>query len=170
MSRNIVLMVFAALVSGVPAATTHAQRAPKVGEISANELYQLVQQRAQQVEDARQAGTAPAPANFVIVDVREPAEYRVSMIPGAIPKSEFEKNINAYASMTVIPYCTLGGRSSRYAEQLAAKGYQVINFRESIIGWCRAKLPLVTPDGQATQRVHTNGASEKLPEEYRPVK
>lgn len=169
MSRNVGLMILAALVWMVPAGTTHAQRASQVGEISATELYQLVQQRAQQVEDARQAGIEPAPANFVIVDVREPAEYRVSMIPGAIPKAEFEKNIKAYAGKTVIPYCTLGGRSSQYAEQLAAKGYPVVNFRESIIGWCRAKLPLVTPDGQATQRVHANGAGDKLPKEYRPV-
>lgn len=169
MSRNIVLTILATLSWIVPAATTHAQQALQVGEISANELYQLVQQRARQVEDARQAGTTPAPAHFVIVDVRDPAEYRVSMIPGAIPKSEFEKNIQAYSGMTVIPYCTLGGRSSRYAEQLAAKGYQVVNFRESIIGWCRAKLPLVTPDGQTTNRVHANGAGDKLPKEYRPV-
>ena len=42
----------------------------------------------------------------VIVDVRDKAETDVSVIPGAITKSEFEENSLQHQGKVVIAYCT----------------------------------------------------------------
>ena len=143
--------------------------APEVEEISAKELYQTLLSRSKEVEKAKQSGVEPAKSEFVIVDVRSPEEYQISMIPGAITKQDYELNAAAYANVTVIPYCTVGGRSAQYARDLAAKGVKVLNFKESIIGWCQDKLPLVTVDVTSTNQVHTYTSRNKVPAEYKAV-
>lgn len=142
---------------------------PEVKEIAAKDLYQILAKSTQQVSQAKERGVAPEKQNIVVVDVREPKEYQVSMIPGAITKAQYEKNAHSYAGATVIPYCTVGGRSAQYAKQLASNGVNVLNFKESIIGWCNAKLPLVTADGRSTNQVHTYSSRNKVPSEYKAV-
>lgn len=142
---------------------------PEIEEISAKELYQNLQEYSRNVEKARQSNNQPPQPNFIVVDVRDPREYNVSIIPGAITKEQFEKNKAQFANATIIPYCTVGGRSAQYSRELAAQGVKVINFKESIIGWCEAKLPLVTLDGKSTQRVHTYNSRNRVPADYQPV-
>lgn len=142
---------------------------PEIKEISALELHQLIVAEAQRTRQLTATGNAARKPEFVVVDVRDPSEYQVSLIPGAISKAQYESDLRSYAGTTVIPYCTVGGRSAQYAKQLAAKGVKVLNFNESIIGWCNARLPLVTVDGKTTNQVHIYNSRYRVPAEYQAV-
>jgi rhodanese-related sulfurtransferase len=98
---------------------------------------------------------APAP---VLLDVRSPAEWAVSRIPGARPAFEDALVAAALAgvppSATVVAYCAIGLRSARLADRLAAAGRPgVHNLRHGIFGWADAGRPLQDDRGPA-QRVH----------------
>ena len=102
----------------------------------------------------------------VIVDVRDKAETDVSVIPGAITKSEFEKNSRQHQGKVVIAYCTVGYRSGIYGKKLASKGWQAYNYKGSILDWCENQLPLVSFDGKETNRVHTYSSKYKVANGY----
>ena len=106
---------------------------------------------------------------LVLIDVRSPEELAVSMIPGAITAAQFEEDEDAYRGSTIVTYCTVGVRSEHYARKLLAAGHKAVNFEDSIIGWCEANFPLVTPDGEPTKRVHTYSDDYKVPAEYTAV-
>lgn len=108
--------------------------------------------------------------DLVLVDVRSPSERGVSMIPGAITAEHYESTRDQYADKTVVPYCTVGGRSYLYSRKLARQGIITLNYRASILGWCQAGLPLQSPDGEATQRVHPYWNLFPLPDNYEAVK
>lgn len=108
-------------------------------------------------------------ASFVVVDVRSKREIEVSMIPGAITRDQYERDMADYLGKTVIAYCTVGVRSGVYARSLAAKGVQALNYRGSILKWVDAELPLVTPEGIATNRVHTYSRFYQVPAAYEQV-
>jgi hypothetical protein len=50
---------------------------------------------------------------FLLVDVRDDNEHSVSLIPGAITRSDYESNRARYAAQRIVPYCTVGYRSGR---------------------------------------------------------
>ncbi len=137
--------------------------------ISAEQLYQLLTKQASVEKQATEQGQEKPPADFVLVDVRSPKEQAVSMIPGAITAQQFERHRQHYQGRTVITYCTVGGRSEHYARKLIAAGQSAMNFKGSILGWCKAKYPLVTPKGKQTQRVHTYSARYSVPSQYSAV-
>lgn len=142
---------------------------PAVKEISATQLRKAMTDQAGAEERAK-AENLPAPVpRFILVDVRSPEEYAVSMIPGAITRQQFERNQEAYKGRIVIPYCTIGGRSGNYASTLAARGVKVLNFKGSILKWCEHQYPLVTPKGESTNRVHVYSSRYRVPGIYRPV-
>jgi rhodanese-related sulfurtransferase len=168
MIRNTsIVFVLALAVSASAPETAQAQfgslfgRKSSVAEISVDQLRSLRL-------DATADESTEAP-QFVLVDVRTPEEYSVSVIPGAITKSEFERNIKRYRASTVITYCTSGYRSGQYAQKLVSQGIQAKNFRGSVLGWCRAGLPLQTPQGEATNRVHTYSSKNRVPAKYNAV-
>ena len=107
---------------------------------------------------------------LVIIDVRSKAETDVSMIPGALTKSEFEETIDLHQGKTIVVYCTVGARSGRYAAKLNRKGWHAMNYKGSIMDWCKNKLPLETRDGRATNQVHTYSARYAAPQSYIPVR
>ena len=102
----------------------------------------------------------------VIVDVRDKAETDVSVIPGAITKSDFEENSLQHQGKLVIAYCTVGHRSGIYGKKLASQGWQACNYKGSIIDWCENQFPLVSLDGEETNRVHTYSAKYKVANGY----
>ena len=105
----------------------------------------------------------------VLVDVREPHERRVSMLPGAITKEDFERNSARYRSWVVVPYCTIGLRSGIYTRDLRGQGFEVRNLAGSALAWAHAGLPFET-EGKATRRVHVFNADwNLLPRGYEPV-
>jgi rhodanese-related sulfurtransferase len=105
----------------------------------------------------------------VLVDVREPHERRVSMLPGAITKEDFERDGARYRSWLVVPYCTIGLRSGLYTRELRGRGFKVRNLAGSALAWAHAGLPFEA-GGKATRRVHVfNPDWNLLPRGYEPV-
>jgi hypothetical protein len=87
----------------------------------------------------------------------------VSLIPGAITRSDYESNRARYAAQRIVPYCTVGYRSGKYTEKLRQQGVDAVNFEGSIMAWVEAGQPLVTPNGKDTRRVHTWSRQIKAP-------
>ncbi|QDT07580.1 hypothetical protein K227x_60080 [Rubripirellula lacrimiformis] len=141
----------------------------KVPAISVSELRGILDAHQSAIEKAKTQGDPAPQADFVLVDVRSDAEVNVSIIPGAITKSDFEKHRDRYTGRTVIPYCTIGGRSGRYANQLLQEGAKVKNFKGSILEWVKAEMPVVTLDGKPTRRVHIYSDRYAIPEIYEAV-
>lgn len=142
---------------------------PRIGEISVEELIKLQTEQVDVRAEADQADLRLTP-EFVVLDVRSDAESSISMIPGAITKAEFERNRSKYDQRTVIPYCTVGGRSYLYARKLAMQGIDTVNFKAGIVGWCNAGLPLVSVDGQPTNRVRIADPAFKVPRDYQVIR
>ncbi|WP_231742231.1 rhodanese-like domain-containing protein [Stieleria varia] len=171
-SSLLVVLIAIGCLNGV---TANAQfgglfgRGPKIETIETAELSKMLAQQRRVADAAREAGQPTPEADFVLVDVRTDKEVSVSIIPGAITKSQFEKNQAKYRGKLVIPYCTVGGRSGSYASQLAGKGVKVRNYKGSILKWVDAELPLVTLQGQPTNRVHTYSDRYRVPAKYEQV-
>jgi rhodanese-related sulfurtransferase len=142
---------------------------PKVDEVSLEELKGKLKAQRQKEAEAIEKGVEKPQADFVLVDVRTEEEVNVSVIPGAITKSEYEQNRKQYDGQTVIAYCTIGGRSAKYASELARTGVPVKNFKGSILEWVGAELPLVTLDGEETNRVHIYSDRYKIPAKYEAI-
>ncbi len=105
------------------------------------------------------------PDERVIFDVREPQEFAVSHIAGAIrldPGITAEAFVERYSEMldnrTVIFYCSVGRRSSMLSQRLddtiaergAIGSYNLVG---GIFQWRNEQRPLVDNDGE-TQAVH----------------
>ncbi|MEP0426885.1 rhodanese-like domain-containing protein [Rhodopirellula bahusiensis] len=141
----------------------------EIETIDTKALNELLTKQKKLVDRAEH-NSSPAPKpNFVLVDVRSEKEVNVSVIPGAITKSMYEKDDARYQGKLVIAYCTVGGRSGAYAEQLTRKGVKVQNYKGSILKWVDAGLPLVTLDGRPTNRVHTYSDRYRIPDKYEQV-
>lgn len=131
----------------------YERKFPEVTSISVAELQEL------------QKGETP----IVIVDVREPKEYAVSMIPDAITAEEFQARRSELEGATVVTYCTAGYRSGFAAQKLMQEGWEVRNLAGSILSWTHAGLPLVKGEEPTTQ-VHVYSKGWDLSAEgYEPV-
>lgn len=101
----------------------------------------------------------------LLLDVREPVEFAVSHLPGAIQVNpnaslaEVRHLIGPKLSGTpVLIYCSVGYRSSRLAERvrqglLADGAPEVANLKGGIFAWANQGHPLVNAQGP-TQQVH----------------
>ncbi len=99
-----------------------------------------------------------APGDIQVIDVREPQEYAVSHLPGAInipPDTPDEELLAAVSpDKQVIVYCSVGYRSSVLAQRLQAAGRtNVSNYIGSIFAWANAGHPLQA-SGQEAKLVH----------------
>ncbi|WP_186775394.1 rhodanese-like domain-containing protein [Rubripirellula tenax] len=169
------MVCFASMACGPNATITHAQLggffggSPHVAKVDAKELNAMLTKQSDLEKSAEASGKPKPTADFVVVDVRTDAEVNVSVIPGAITKADYEKNRDRYAGRMVIPYCTIGGRSGRYALELQKQGIPVKNFKGSILEWASEELPLVTLDGKPTTQVHIYSDTYSVPPMYQPV-
>jgi rhodanese-related sulfurtransferase len=80
----------------------------------------------------------PAP---ILIDVRQPEEYRSGHISGAklIPLGNLMKDIREISqNREIICVCQSGSRSQAAAQQLIAAGYSVVNLRGGMDSWERA--------------------------------
>lgn len=102
--------------------------------------------------------------NLLILDIREPEEYAVSRIPGAIwvnPSATADTatiQIGSVAGKKVIVYCSVGRRSSIFAERVQNKmiengAVSVANLERGIFGWHNEQRALVDANG-TTDAVH----------------
>ncbi len=107
---------------------------------------------------------------YVLIDVRTPQEWGVSMIPNAITVEEYEANREAYRGRTVVVYCTIGWRSAVYVAQLRKAGIDALNLSTGVLGWALAGKEFVAPDGKQTRRVHVYAKRwNALPKGYQGV-
>jgi rhodanese-related sulfurtransferase len=100
-------------------------------------------------------GKRPAP---VILDAREPGEWKVSHLAGAKNAPPGTKPETALAGVpkdaAVVVYCSVGYRSSDFAEKAKKAGWtNVANLEGSIFQWANEGRPLVDEKGPAT-KVH----------------
>lgn len=123
---------------------------PKVQDITAAELKALMD------EDKTP----------IIVDVREPKEQAVSMIPGAKTQEEFEafrRTARLGKDTLIVTHCTIGYRSGKYAEQLQEEGFEgVRNLKGSLLAWTHVGGALVDSKGNPTKKLHTYGKQWEL--------
>ncbi|MCU1261981.1 MAG: UBA/THIF-type binding protein [Bryobacterales bacterium] len=77
--------------------------------------------------------------NFVLLDVREPHEYRIGNIPKAnlIPLGDLEKRLGELSpNDEIVVHCKTGGRSSKAVELLQKKGFKrARNMKGGILAW-----------------------------------
>ena len=114
--------------------------------------------------------------NLILVDVRQPAEREISMLPRALDTYQFA---DAYRhgippGSRLVLYCTIGYRSGKYGEQLAAMGIKSEILEGGILMWSFAGGPLVARKSKTewvpTNRIHVYGAEWNIvPPDYAAV-
>jgi len=105
---------------------------------------------------------------IIVVDVRTPEEYGVSMIPGAITAEIFEAKREQYKDHKIVTYCTIGYRSGLYAKKLRQQNVEAFNLAGGLLSWAHAGKKFTSQTGE-TQKVHVYGKNwNLLPEAYQP--
>lgn len=94
----------------------------------------------------------------VLIDAREPEEYTVSHIPGAIPVgyTNFKKTAldSLDKEIPIVVYCAVGYRSEKISEKLKGMGYKnVSNLYGGIFEWVN-QGNVVVNETDTTQKVH----------------
>jgi rhodanese-related sulfurtransferase len=91
--------------------------------------------------------------DLVLVDVRQPEEQKISMLPGALTPKEFaEKFRHGFPiGKRVVTYDVLGYRGGKYAEQLQEKGLPVQNLEGGILSWTHVQGALEARDSAGTR-------------------
>lgn len=103
------------------------------------------------------------PTGTIFLDAREPDEFEVSHIPGALPVGYKKFDIRLLQQIpkdtTVVVYCSVGYRSEKITEKLLDAGFtNVHNLYGGIFEWVNSGLSVVDQNGM-TQRVHTYNKS-----------
>ena len=81
----------------------------------------------------------------LVVDVRQPEEYKSGHINGAklIPLQELHKKMSELPKgREIVCICASGSRSSSASKMLAKEGFTVFNVQGGMLAWRRAKLPV----------------------------
>ncbi len=75
--------------------------------------------------------------NLVLIDVRDPKEQVVSMLPHALTTYQFAQRFKhgIPPAKRIVVYCTIGYRSGKYAEQLAKQNIVAMNLEGGILAW-----------------------------------
>ncbi len=94
----------------------------------------------------------------LLIDAREPAEYEMSHLAGAIQIDPETTDFSAFADLDkktpIVVYCSVGYRSSKIADALTAEGFSnVSNLEGSIFTWANEGRPIVHDD-TPTNTVH----------------
>lgn len=98
------------------------------------------------------------PAGPLLLDVRTPAEYRVSHLQGArfvaYDSLKTEQFVGLDRSQPVVVYCSVGVRSERLGERLHALGFSnVRNLYGGLFEWVNEGYPVYNAQGR-TANVH----------------
>lgn len=103
-----------------------------------------------------EASSCPDLCGWLVIDVREPAEFATGHIPGAvnIPRGllEFEVDRHVPAGSgrhcRIAIYCRSGARAALAAQSLHRLGFTYVrSIAGGIMGWTGAGQPVVAPDG-----------------------
>ncbi len=97
---------------------------------------------------------------FLLIDIREAAEFQRGYIPGAVlsPRGLLEFEIHGLVERTatnadvapqdreIVLYCGTGGRSALAAETLTNMGYKNVQSMDGgIVAWAASRLPIDVP-------------------------
>ncbi len=105
----------------------------------------------------------------VFVDIRDPAEQGVSMLPGAITGEELLADPERFADRPLVAYCTVGYRSGKFVQRYRDRFSRLQNLEGGILAWLHAGGQ-VYHRNLPTRRVHVYGERWTLqPAEYEPV-
>jgi rhodanese-related sulfurtransferase len=96
----------------------------------------------------------------IVLDTREPKEYEVSHIPGAIHLGYDQWDPSVLDGIAkdakVVLYCSVGYRSDKMGKKLREKGFtNVHNLYGSIFEWINQGHSLENAEGRSTRKVHT---------------
>ncbi len=83
--------------------------------------------------------------SVVVIDVRQPSEWRRGHIHGAhnVPLPQLASRLHRIpADKVVVTVCATGHRSAAAARALLKAGYRVENLAGGVHAWTRAGLPL----------------------------
>jgi sodium/bile acid cotransporter 7 len=106
----------------------------------------------------------------VFIDIRKPAEMKVSMLPHAITQNEFLSHPEKYAGKTVVGYCTVSYRSGVFAREMDEKGISVRNLEGGILAWTLEGGKVYDENGKETDRIHVYGKKwDYVPAGYKAV-
>ena len=118
---------------------------------------------------AKEAVRLQSQNRVVFVDVRDPAERAVSMLPGALTEAEYLKAPQRFREKIVLCYCTIGYRSGLFVKKYGPKYPNLYNLSGGFILWLHAGGTM-EKDGSGTLQVHVYGRKWALqPEGYFPV-
>ncbi|MFO7720299.1 MAG: rhodanese-like domain-containing protein [Gillisia sp.] len=104
--------------------------------------------------------------NLVLLDAREPEEFQVSHIKGAVfsgyssfSSEEISRSIKDKSAMIVV-YCSLGIRSEKISEKLKAEGFlNIRNLYGGIFEWKNKGFEVFDSEGKETEKVHAYSKS-----------
>ena len=107
------------------------------------EMLQGAKSRVQEISVPDARALRHTTGDAVFLDVRDPQEYNLGKIPGAvtISRGNLEKNVEGQVprDKTVVVYCANGNRSAFAAETLKEMGYETVrSLREGFSGWVAA--------------------------------
>jgi sulfur-carrier protein adenylyltransferase/sulfurtransferase len=103
------------------------------------------------VQDLKQLMDSSEANNYVVIDVRNPHEYEIAKIPGAVlvPLPEIENGAGVAKvkellnGHKLIAHCKMGGRSAKALGILKESGITGINVKGGITAWSREVDPSV---------------------------
>ena len=108
-------------------------------------------------DELRQRIQTERPHHWILLDVREPAEYAQSHIPGAVhvPLGELPQRLVELEDLPTVVYCRSGNRSAAATSLLLRAGRgDVTNLSGGILGWRgvavsglpEVRMPIASPE------------------------
>jgi len=97
---------------------------------------------------------------LLILDTREPKEYKISHIKNAIYVGYDNFSISSMSKysksgVTIVCYCSVGYRSQKIAEKLLKSGYKkVYNLYGVIFNWVNEGNAIEDSNGNETKKIH----------------
>jgi sodium/bile acid cotransporter 7 len=134
-------------------------------------MYARYKKSFPKVQDisAKNAMALMKTAEVVFVDIRQPKEQKVSMLPGAVTEKDFKKNLEQYRGHVIIGYCTISYRSGKLARKMEKKGIVMLNLRGGMLAWVHEGGKVYDQHGE-TKEVHVYSKKWNfLPDGYTPV-
>lgn len=115
-------------------------------------VHSLVSKARREVVEI-EAGACPDMCDWLVIDVREPAEFASGHIPGAIniPRGLLEFEVDKHVphggrDCRIAVYCRSGARAALAAQSLHRLGFtHVRSIAGGIMGWTEAGQPVVAP-------------------------
>lgn len=131
LQNNILLVLLALLSGGMLIWPFVAQLISGAKELSAADVVTLINRR-----------------DAIVLDVREPGEFKSGHIPRArnIPLSQLKdrlKELEKQKARPIVVSCASGSRSVNASRVLKQHGFnEVFALRKGLLGWAEASMPL----------------------------